>query len=53
MAFEISRLMKNLRLIKDNKLTLAGALLFGENTEVLLPDLYIYAIWFWGQRIYY
>jgi ATP-dependent DNA helicase RecG len=46
---EISRLMTNLRLIKDNKLTLAGALLFGENTEILLPDLHISAIWFWGN----
>ncbi len=41
--------MTNLRLIKDNKLTLAGALLFGENTEILLPDLHISAIWFWGN----
>ncbi len=47
---DISRLMTNLRLLKDEKLTLAGALLFGENTEVLLPDLHISAIWFWGKE---
>jgi len=47
---EISRLMTNLRLIKDNKLTLAGALLFGKNTDVLLPDAQLSVIWFWGKE---
>ena len=47
---EISRLMTNLRLIKDDKLTLAGALLFGKNTDVLLPDSLMSVIWFWGKE---
>jgi ATP-dependent DNA helicase RecG len=46
---EIPRLMTNLKLAKDDKLTLAGALMFSKNCEILLPDLYISAIWFWGD----
>ncbi len=46
---EISRFMTNLKLAKDDKLTLAGALMFSKNCEILLPDLYVSAIWFWGN----
>lgn len=48
---DIGRVMSNLRLMSNNNLTLAGVLLFGENTEVLLPELHISAIWFWGNDI--
>ena len=46
---ELLRLMTNLKLAKDDKLTLAGAFMFSKNCEILLPDLYISAIWFWGD----
>lgn len=47
---ELNRLLENLRLVKNNKLTLAGALLFGKNNEIILPDFYISAVWFWENE---
>jgi ATP-dependent DNA helicase RecG len=47
---ELTRLLENLRLIKNNQLTLAGALLFGKNNDLILPECYISAIWFWGNE---
>ncbi|MBE9551454.1 MAG: putative DNA binding domain-containing protein [Proteobacteria bacterium] len=46
---ELSRLMINLKLAKDDKLTLAGALMFSRNCEILLPDFFVASIWFWDN----
>lgn len=43
--------LTNLRLAKDGKLNIAGALLFGKDLRRLLPQFYITAIWFWGNEI--
>jgi len=48
---ELNRLLENLRLIKNHKLTLAGALLFSKNNDIILPEFYISAIWFWGNEL--
>ena len=47
---ELNRLLENLRLIKNNKLTLAAALLFGNNNQIILPEFHISVIWFWGNE---
>jgi len=47
---ELLRLTENLKLSKNGKITIAGALLFGMNTEILLPEFRINAIWFWGNE---
>lgn len=47
---ELSRLMTNLRLLKDDKLTIAGALLFGRNLEILLPEYHISMVSFWDNE---
>ncbi|MBP7552072.1 MAG: putative DNA binding domain-containing protein [Spirochaetes bacterium] len=47
---ELLRLTENLRLSKNGKITIAGVLLFGMNTEILLPEFRINAIWFWGNE---
>ncbi|HIE01135.1 MAG TPA: ATP-dependent DNA helicase RecG [Thiotrichaceae bacterium] len=48
---ELNRLLDNLRLIKNDKLTLAGALLFGKNNDIILPAFYVSAVWFWGNEL--
>ncbi|NPV37785.1 hypothetical protein BREVNS_2148 [Brevinematales bacterium NS] len=48
---EIEKHITNLRLGKDGKLNVAGALLFGKNLQKLLPSFHITAIWFWGNEI--
>jgi ATP-dependent DNA helicase RecG len=48
---ELNRLLENLRLIKNHKLTLAGAILFGKNNDIILPEFYISAVWFWGNEL--
>lgn len=44
---EMLRLLENVELAKDGYFTVAGALLFGKNGQVLMPDFYITAIHFW------
>ncbi|HPO90187.1 MAG TPA: putative DNA binding domain-containing protein [Victivallales bacterium] len=48
---DIEKHINNLRLGKDGKLNIAGALLFGKNLKKLLPQFYITAIWFWENKI--
>jgi len=48
---ELNCLLENLRLIKNHKLTLAGALLFGKNNDIILPAFYVSAVWFWGNEL--
>ncbi|MBK7868100.1 MAG: putative DNA binding domain-containing protein [Ignavibacteriales bacterium] len=48
---ELDRIIPNLRLGEDGKLNVAGALLFGKQSELLLPQFFITAIWFWGNDI--
>ncbi|MBP8708323.1 MAG: putative DNA binding domain-containing protein [Caldisericia bacterium] len=43
--------ISNLRLGKNGKLNVAGALLFGKNLMKLLPQFYITAIWFFGNKL--
>lgn len=47
----VPRIMNNLHLIEDDKLTLAGALLFGKNNDVTIPEFQISAIWFLGNDV--
>ncbi len=47
---ELSRLMTNLRLLKDDKFTIAGALLFGRNLDILLPEFHISMVSFWDNE---
>jgi ATP-dependent DNA helicase RecG len=48
---DLKRIMQNLRLLENDKLTLAGAVLFGNNNSVILPEFYISAVWFSGNDI--
>lgn len=48
---EFERIIPNLRLGEAGKLNVAGAMLFAKNTEVLIPQFFITAIWFWGNDI--
>lgn len=43
---EITRVLNNLRLLKDGSLTLASLLLFGNNNDIVIPQFCIKAIWF-------
>ncbi len=43
---EITRVLNNLRLLKDGSLTLASLLLFGKNNDIVIPHFCIKAIWF-------
>ncbi|MDK2842123.1 MAG: ATP-dependent helicase RecG [Anaerophaga sp.] len=43
---EITRVLNNLRLLKDGSLTLASLLLFGKNNDIVIPQFCIKAIWF-------
>lgn len=45
------RYLENIRLAKNGKITIAGALLFGKNHPVLVPQFFVTAIWFWGNSI--
>ncbi len=47
----IQKYIENLRLGKDGKLNVAGALLFGKDLKKLLPEFHIAAIWFWGNEL--
>lgn len=48
---KIENYLENLRLGVDGKITIAGALLFGEKAEKLIPEFGITAIWFRGNEI--
>lgn len=48
---QLERHLENLRLSANGKLTVAGALLFGQNVERLCPAFFITAIWFRGDSI--
>lgn len=46
-----ARLLQNLRLLKDNQLTLSGLLLFGKNPQQFKPVLVVKAIVFPGNEL--
>lgn len=48
---DLKRVMQNLRLLENDKLTLAGAILFGNNNSVIIPEFYISSICFFGNDI--
>ncbi len=48
---DLEKHIRNLDLGKDGKLNIAGALLFGKNTQRLTPAFFIAAAWFWGNDI--
>lgn len=48
---DLKRIMQNLRLLENDKLTLAGAILFGSKNSVILPEFCISAVWFFGNDI--
>jgi ATP-dependent DNA helicase RecG len=48
---QLEKYISNLRLGAAEKLNIAGALLFGKNTQRLTPSFFITAIWFWGNNI--
>lgn len=50
-ADDLKRYIHNLRLGTDVHLNVAGALLFGNNLQRLLPQFFITAIWFAGNEI--
>jgi len=47
----LQREMQNLRLLDNGMLTLAGALLFGDDMNILAPEFHISAIHFLGNKI--
>jgi ATP-dependent DNA helicase RecG len=49
---DLPRILENMRLAKNGKLTLTAALLFGLDVRYLLPSFYISAIWFKGNDMY-
>lgn len=48
---QLPKHLSNLRLGVQDKLNVAGALLFGNNMQKLAPSFFITAIWFWGNDI--
>jgi len=48
---DLKRIMQNLRLLENDKLTLAGAILFGNKNSVILPEFCISSVWFSGNDI--
>ncbi len=48
---KIANYILNFRLGKDNKLNIAGALLFGKNMQRLVPQFFIAAVWFAGNEL--
>jgi predicted HTH transcriptional regulator len=48
---KVEKYLQNLRLSTDNKITIAGALLFGNKVEMLIPSFFIVAIWFRGNEL--
>ena len=50
-AAKVEKYLQNLRLSSDDKITIAGALLFGNKVEKLIPAFFITAIWFRGNDI--
>jgi len=50
-AEKVEKYLQNLRLSTDDKITIAGALLFGDKIEKLIPAFFITAIWFRGNDI--
>lgn len=50
-ADKVEKYLQNLRLSSDDKITIAGALLFGNKVEKLIPAFFITAIWFRGNDI--
>ncbi|MEM8526452.1 MAG: RNA-binding domain-containing protein [Bacteroidota bacterium] len=49
---QLDRYLPNLRLGKNGKLNLAGALLFTSYPEKNITGFFITAIWFWGDKVY-
>lgn len=50
-ATHIEKHISNLRLGKDGKINVAGAMLFGKNLFKLTPQFFITAISFWGNNL--
>jgi ATP-dependent DNA helicase RecG len=48
---ELPKYLSNLRLGENDKLNVAGALLFGKSLQKLTPPFFITSIWFWGNDI--
>jgi ATP-dependent DNA helicase RecG len=48
---DIFRLLANLRLADNNRLNVAGALLFAKHPEKVIPQFFISAVWFAGTDI--
>jgi len=48
---QLERYIHNFRLGKEGHLNTAGALLFGKNLQRLLPQCFITAIWFGGNKL--
>lgn len=48
---KVEKYLQNLRLLSAGKITIAGALLFGNQIERLLPSFFIVAIWFRGNEL--
>jgi len=48
---KVVKYLQNLRLSTDDKITTAGALLFGNKVEMLVPSFFIVAIWFRGNEL--
>lgn len=48
---DLPRLLTNLRLAVDNRLNVAGALLFAKHPEKVVPQFFISAVWFAGTDI--
>lgn len=50
-TIHIEKYISNLRLGKDGKINVAGAMLFGKNLFKLTPQFFISAISFWGNNL--
>lgn len=48
---DFKRILQNLRLLENDRLTLAGAILFGNKNSVILPEFCISFVWFIGNDI--
>ncbi len=47
----LPRYIENLRLGNEKHLNIAGALLFSKNHQKIIPQSFIAAIWFWGNKL--
>lgn len=48
---KVEKYLQNLRLFANDKITIAGALLFGNKVEMLIPSFFVIAIWFRGNEL--